>query len=212
MLKTVLAGAAIASLLPAVASAQQAPELSFGVALTSDYIFRGTTQSDGKPAVQAYAEAGLGGFYLGAWGSTVDLGEDEVELDLYAGFRGAFGALDYDLGYVRYLYDESGDCCGEAYLSLDRAFGFGTLGGSAFYDLDLDTTWAELRAGTSFGENWAVDGAVGTDFGSFDLGEDKVAWNVGVTHSLGDLAGLDLRYHDSNVDPGRIVATLALDF
>jgi uncharacterized protein (TIGR02001 family) len=213
MIRTVLAGAAV-TLLPAIAAAQQAPELSFGAALTSNYIFRGTPQSGGEPAVQAYAEGSLGDFYLGAWGSTVKFGDDQVELNLYVGFRSSAGGLDYDFGYVRYIYDESGDCCGEAYLALDYGLGaLGSLGGALFYDLELETSWAELRAGTEFGGFWAADGSIGTDFGSLELGgNDKVAWNVGVTRSFGALVKADLRYHDSNYDPGRLVATLVLDF
>lgn len=213
MMKRLVAAAALL-LVPGLAAAQESPEISFGVALTSDYIFRGTSQSGGDPALQGYAEAGLGGLYLGAWGSTVKLDEDRAELDLYAGYRGAIGELAYDLGYVRYLYDESGDCCGEAYVSLDYAFqGVGTLGTSVLHDPEFDTSWAEIRAGRELSEAWAIDGAIGTDFGTLELGDDdKLAWTVGVTRAIGELAGLDVRYHDSNYDPGRFVATIALDF
>lgn len=213
MIRTVLAGATIA-LLPGLAAAQQVPELSFGTALTSDYIFRGTTQSDGEPAVQGYAEAEIGGFYFGAWASTLKYDDDRVEVDLYAGFRGGIGNFEYDIGYVRYFYDETGDCCGEAYLGLDYALdGLGVIGGSLFYDPDTEGSWAEVRIGTELGASWAVDGAVGTDFGSLEPESDeKVAWNLGVTRALGDLAALDLRYHDSTSDPARLVATISLDF
>lgn len=211
-MKKILAVAMLA-LAPDLAAAQQSPELSFGGALTSDYIFRGTTQSGGEPALQGYAEASVGAFYLGAWGSTVDLEGDQAELDIYAGYRGEIGSLAYDLGYVRYFYDDSGNCCGEAYVSLDYAVdGLGTIGSSVLHDLSFDTSWAEIRAGREIGDVWAIDAAIGSDFGTLDLGDDKVAWTVGVTRAISELAGLDLRYHDSNYDPGRIVATIALDF
>ena len=49
------------------------PELSYGAAVTSNYIDKGTAQSDGKPAVQGYVEGAYGIFYGGVWSSTVDI-------------------------------------------------------------------------------------------------------------------------------------------
>ena len=37
-------------------AAQEAPELSYGAAVTSNYIFRRQTQSDNRPALQGYVE------------------------------------------------------------------------------------------------------------------------------------------------------------
>ena len=68
------------------------------VALTSDYVFRGVSQTDGKPALQGGIEfASEGGFYAGAWGSNVSWLSDlsttaapissSLELDVYGGYR-----------------------------------------------------------------------------------------------------------------------------
>jgi len=56
-------------------SAAQADEFSFGgsLALTSDYIYRGLSQSNGETAFQADLHlATAGGTFLGLWGSTRD--------------------------------------------------------------------------------------------------------------------------------------------
>ncbi|MGB0127715.1 MAG: TorF family putative porin [Rhodocyclaceae bacterium] len=88
--------------------------LTANAGLVSDYILRGISQSQHKPALQGgvdYAHAS--GLYVGLWGSTVEWVDrsdyvyhdgNHVELDLYGGFRGAAGDFTYDLGLVRYYY------------------------------------------------------------------------------------------------------------
>lgn len=213
-MKRLLLAAALAAAPAAAPRAETTPEFAFGLAATTNYIFRGESQTDDRPALQGYVEGSLGGFYAGAWASNVRIDDDRIELDLYAGFRNTVGALDYDIGYVRYLYDETGDCCGEAYLALDYAFAeTGAFGGAYFYDFDAGTSWLDVRAGADVGELFALDGAIGTDFGTLDLGrDDKIAWNLGATRALTEILSVDLRYHDSNYDPGRLVLTFAADF
>lgn len=96
-----------------LAQAQTAtPEssLSFNVGATTDYRYRGISQSRLKPAVQGGIDyADKSGFYVGAWGSSIkwikDVGGDaSAELDLYAGYKGAVGDVSYDLGFLRYEY------------------------------------------------------------------------------------------------------------
>jgi uncharacterized protein (TIGR02001 family) len=194
--------------------------LNYGVAVTSNYISDGTTQSNDNPALQGYVEGSYGMFYGGLWSSTVDFGDDaelggdQVEFDLYAGIRPSFGDLSLDLSYYRYLYDDSGDCCGEFVLIAEYPVAdFGAVGAEFDYDPVGDTRWGELAGALTFAEVWEVGGAVGSDFGSEEWGkDDKVAWNAGVTRGLGDFASVDLRYHDSNYDPGTAVLSIFLDF
>ena len=85
--------------------------VSSTITLTNDYDFRGVSQSAEDPALQAsidYADENSG-WYVGAWGSNVDFGDDtDFELDLYGGITGktAMG-LGWDAGIVLYTYDES---------------------------------------------------------------------------------------------------------
>ena len=64
-------------------------KLSGIVAVTSDYRFRGISESALQPALQAEVEAEVGDdFYVGAWGSRVDFKDNQntsVELELYGG-------------------------------------------------------------------------------------------------------------------------------
>ena len=45
---------------------------SFNIGATSDYVFRGISQSDNDPAIQGGIDFGCGILYAGAWASLVD--------------------------------------------------------------------------------------------------------------------------------------------
>lgn len=106
------ATSAFAALLAAPAHAG----VTGSIALTSDYLFRGVSQTDQDPALQGGIEyAHDSGFYAGAWGSnvswlsdTVVVGDDisnSLELDAYLGYRGKAGEIvSYDVGVLTYYY------------------------------------------------------------------------------------------------------------
>jgi uncharacterized protein (TIGR02001 family) len=86
-------------------------DLAFGAALTSDYMFRGITQTDHEPALQPYIEPSYGIFYGGVWASNVDYlaPEPDAEVDLYFGVRPEIGLLSTDFGFLHYLYPDASD-------------------------------------------------------------------------------------------------------
>ena len=62
---------------------------------------------------------------------------------------------------------------------------------------------------------WTVSGARGKQW--LDVSDDYTTWNIGVGYALTDKGGVDVRYHDSDVDgvPGaedRIVGAVKLTF
>jgi len=85
--------------------------LTANASVTTNYVFRGQTQTDDGPAIQGGIDyAHPSGFYAGAWGSNVDfpgLGSG-LEYDLYAGFKFAV-AQDFkmNVGYITYNYTDS---------------------------------------------------------------------------------------------------------
>ncbi len=91
-------------------AAAPASSLSFNVGATTDYRYRGLSQSRLQPALQGGVDyADKSGFYIGAWGSTIkwikdSSGESNVEIDLYGGYKGAVGDVAYDVGFLRYEY------------------------------------------------------------------------------------------------------------
>lgn len=100
-----LAGTALAPL-PALADGG----LAFNVGAVSDYRYRGISQTRVKPALQGGVDYTLGGFYVGAWASSIkwikDFGGDaSVEIDLYGGYKGEIVKdLGYDVGVLTYQY------------------------------------------------------------------------------------------------------------
>jgi uncharacterized protein (TIGR02001 family) len=91
-------------------------EFSFNAALSSDYRFRGLSQSRLDPALSAGADYvhNPSGWYLGTWLSTIkwtdDLGGDgHLEVDVYGGKRGNVTKdVTYDIGVLTYYYPSNG--------------------------------------------------------------------------------------------------------
>lgn len=122
------------SVLTAPAMAQ---DLSFNAGVTSNYIWRGMTQTNDNPAFQAGADLGFdSGFYLGTWASNVDFGDDTTyEWDVYGGYAGEANGISYDIGYIAYIYDGNEDLdFAEVYASI----GAGGVSFSMAYQVDND--------------------------------------------------------------------------
>ena len=120
-MKSILAVLAVtlaASALPAMAAdeapaepaAAPADPLSFNVSVTSDYRYRGISQTRLKPALQGGADYAFdSGFYIGTWLSTIKWvkdggGKSDVEWDLYGGYTGTAGDFTYTGQIYYYLY------------------------------------------------------------------------------------------------------------
>ena len=96
--------------------------LSANVALASEYVFRGVSQTSEGLAIQGGFDATCGSFYVGVWASNLDWGpalrpgpDDDftatnwasIELDSYAGFKGKLWRFAWDLGVIYYAYPNS---------------------------------------------------------------------------------------------------------
>jgi hypothetical protein len=85
-------------------------DLAFGAGLTSDYIFRGISQSNHNPSVNAYFEPRYNvspylQLYAGVAGSSISFpNRAAAEIDGYAGIRPTFGPLSLDFGGIVYWY------------------------------------------------------------------------------------------------------------
>ncbi len=116
MKKTILTSLATAGLL---ASAGAIADVSGNISLTSDYVFRGLSQTDEKPAIQGgFDYAHDSGAYLGVWASNVDFedgDEAEIEIDLYGGMTGTMGDLGWQFGGIYYNYPGVADSSGLKY-------------------------------------------------------------------------------------------------
>lgn len=200
--------AALAALFLPCAAAAQGLSVYAGVALTSNYVSDGFTQTDDGPAIQPYVELDFNGLYAGAWGSNVDFGdEDDFELDLYVGYRGEAGIFSYDISYYRYYYNDSGFCCDEAILSLGVSPTDSlTLMATLSRDLEADET------GAGVGIEFAVSDALTLhgEFAENAAGQYDYAV-VGVSYALFEEGSLDLSWHKAEDEDGILALTLSFD-
>jgi uncharacterized protein (TIGR02001 family) len=207
------------------ASAQDA-DVAFNVAVASDYVFRGVSQTDEDPAFQAGVDLALAsGFYAGGWVSNVDFGDDtSAEFDVYGGYRTELEGFALDFGVIGYLYVGEPSNAEYDYVeykaAISRAIGPVTAGAAVFYSDDFfgadeEAVYVEANAAFTPAEKWTVSGAVGQQ--SLDVSDDYVTWNAGVAYALSDVYTLDVRYHDTDVEnvdiyDGRVVATIKAFF
>jgi uncharacterized protein (TIGR02001 family) len=201
--------------------------LTGNISLTSDYIFRGISQTGGDPALQGGIDYGhASGFYLGTWGSNVGWIEDyqgydsgNLELDFYGGFRSGIGdtGLTYDLGLIQYWYPgERGGAVDadttEIYAALGwkwfsakysyslsgETFGFADSEGSGYFDLSASLPLGE--SGVTLGAHWGTFSFANNDPVDYD------DWKISATYDLGKLGELatgmtvGLMYTDTNAD------------
>ena len=91
-------------------------DTSLNAAVTSDYRYRGISQTRLQPAMQGGADYvnNPTGLYLGAWLSTIKWTRDAggsggTEWDIYAGKRGDLvKGVSYDIGGLTYVYPSTG--------------------------------------------------------------------------------------------------------
>ena len=168
MLKKLLVVATLTGLSGAV-FADETPASPFGLsvtgtaALTSDYRFRGVTQTFNDPAVQAgFVLSHASGAYAGVWGSNVDFGGTaHIELDPYIGYATTLDSFAnkplLDVGLWYYAYPS-----------------------------ESDLNWLELYGKLTF-KDVLVQGAsllTAVNYTNDYAGKDEDSWNVNATYSV----------------------------
>lgn len=142
-----------AALAVTLAHAEEASDLvvSANMSATSNYIWRGMTQTDDSPALQGGFGVDYKGIYATVWGSNVDFGDTttSMEADVAVGYKGAFENLGYDIGIVQLMYPNDTDTYNfaEAYFGLTYDFKVFTLG--AKYYAGINTNDVDV-----VGEDW----------------------------------------------------------
>jgi len=218
----------VAALTLTVAFADEKSDLgvSANVAMTSNYVWRGMSQSDDSPAIQGGFDLDYKGLYAGVWGSNVEFGSDSdanMELDTYAGYTNEIFGVGYDVGYLQYIYpnDSKNLNFGEAYLGL--SYDFKVVEISAKYSLGVDTDHTDtadewkpqdcIEGGVSVPLPWdmSVDATVGNYVHS------GVYYLASVTKSVGQfdfsVAYTGINYDDSaKDDDANVVATVSASF
>ncbi len=114
--------------------------ISGSATLTSDYRFRGVSQSDEGMAVQGgFTISHESGLYAGTWGSNLagwgTFGGANMELDIYAGYKLPVGEGTLDVGGTWFMYPSGADTTDfvEFYAKLSGAVGPLSLTGTVAY-------------------------------------------------------------------------------
>jgi len=172
-------------------SAAAQAELSANIGVTSNYIWRGVTQTNDGAAVSGGIDyANDSGFYAGTWASNVSWVNGE-ELDLYAGFGGESGSLGYDLGVIYYMYPS--DTTDSDFMEIYGSLTFSAFTAGLAYTIDKETSagsdndlYYYLSAGTELSDGWGVGATIGHY--NFDGGStsDYTHVQLDVTKSAGD--------------------------
>jgi uncharacterized protein (TIGR02001 family) len=194
-MKRILFAASALAALAFAGSASAEGAFSYNIGVTSDYVFRGITQTDGGAALQGGVDYSNGIFYAGGWASNVDFADYEV--DLYLGVKPVVGDFTFDLGLVSYQYGDEMLNSTEAKAAVSYPFYKGTIGAAYFHNLDFDdTTYYEINAAYPLSEKFSVSGAIGEQ----DLGGAKyTVGSVGVTYAITPTLSLDGRFSDTNI-------------
>jgi uncharacterized protein (TIGR02001 family) len=144
--------------MPAIAQVADA-SITGNVAVTTDYIFRGITQTWGRPAIQGGGDLAMkNGFAAGFWASAI--GRESypggaMELDLYASYGTAFGKdWSWRAGLYGYIYP-GGDLDHAKPALPSRSFN--TLEANAA----LTWKWLTLKYNRSLTDSFAIDGEQG---------------------------------------------------
>ncbi len=214
--KVALVAATLA--IPVIASAQepQVP-ISANVTFTSDYVFRGVSQTNERFAVQGgfdWASAATG-IYAGTWASNVDFdSETSVELDGYIGWTKSWGDFGADVGYLHYNYPgESVLNTDEVYAKgswkwftlgyyhtvSDRAFGIEDGKGSGYFNAAAEYTFPMgLALGGSYGTTMFDGSTAGVPNDTADYDDYKIY--LGYSDSVYTGLDYELAWTDTDVD------------
>ena len=208
-------------------------DIAFGTAFTTDYVLRGVSQSNRRPAVQGYVEPRYTvndwlQLYVGMWGSSLATYNANAEIDLYGGARLTYGNFGLDLGYVYYYYVDGGnlgvtayDSYGEFYAKPSYKFnnwlsiggvidggnnnnnGFGIVGSKTAYFYAGNATIT--LPWTPAGITMSINPEIGRQVVDCTGCTSYTYWDVGLVLNY-KAATLDLRYWDTNMNPDVVPA------
>ena len=159
-------------------SADSPHEFSANVTLSTDYLFRGISQTNGNPAISGGFDYGhSSGVYAGTWASNVEFGDDStLEIDFYGGIAGD----SWDIGGLYYHYPASDAA------DIDYFEAYGSLGHT--FEGALEPS---VGVTVSYSPDWTL--TPGTD-------ADAIYVNPTLDFSLAGGFGLGLSYGYQDVD------------
>ena len=189
-----------------------AAEVSMNIGVTSNYMWRGMTQSGNSTAFSGGLDwENESGFYAGTW---VSEAWTDYELDLYGGYGGSIGDFGYGIGLTYYTYPSDDEV---DFLELGLSGSFAMLNFGLDYTLSSDiddTSGAEtfidgdMHYYVGAGFDLEQDFSVGVTIGAYAWEDDGVGgadldftyYQIDLTKSAGDFGDVTLSMSDSNID------------
>ncbi len=214
-------------------TAPAAPTPEFAItgsaAIVSQYRFRGLSQSDNKPAVQAsFTVTDKSGFYLSTWGSSASANNSPIniggtEIDVYGGYSHTFATsgVTADGGVYGYIYP--GAVAGnyyEIYGDLSKSYGpiTGKVGvnfapAQNVFNFNFTSSarsntyvYGELSFVPTSLPAFTVHSHLGHTGGGFDYGKQYLDYVVGASYKWKsltlDLSGVGTNISSANVNTG----------
>jgi uncharacterized protein (TIGR02001 family) len=208
----------------ALSGAALADDFSWSASLTgtSDYVFRGISQTDEDPTIQGSITLSYGMFYAGAWASGLDFGDDaQLEVDWYAGIKPTWdhsplGPVTFDFGVIYYAYP--GYSLGDSIEYVEYKAGYSissvfikglTTGTTVFYSPEysgeVGEVWTtESVASYALPKFWVFDPTISGLLG-WQTGEPSEGYNGGAP-------GAEDEYYYWNAGLSLAVENLTFDF
>lgn len=184
-------------------------EVSANFGATSNYLWRGVTQSGNAPSLSGGLDySDESGIYAGTWVGTVDWTDETsdakgAEVDFYLGYGGESGDFGYDVGFIYYYYPSTGyedSNFGELYFNGSYGgFGFG-VAYTATSDADDDAPFGtgDLYYNVSYGFDLPNEYALGLTYGYYDFDTPTSESDYG--HFQLDLSKGDFTFTISKAD------------
>lgn len=216
----VLSAALAAGMATAAQAGDNKLEFSGSATFTTDYMFRGLTNTSNNPAVQPEFDATYGMFFVGMWGSNTDFG-DGIEIDYYGGIAPTWGNFTFNVTALEYTYPSANSIdYFELKAGVAWASGAWSLSVNNYYSPDF---------GQVFGPSDAIEGSVGYAFNgkifnffspsvsgllgfqSYDtIASDYTYWNAGLTLGFLDHWSADIRYWDTDYSDAECVTNIGI--
>lgn len=201
-------------------------DLTGNIGITSNYVFRGISNSDNHPAFQGGLDYNHdSGFFVGTWGSSVDFDDNDeasIEWDLYGGYAKTWNGVTLKGQFLYYLYPGVHGALGRAYdfweLQGSVAYtlaGVNLSGGIAwandFYGASGDGLYVQAGASIPLLQYFALEGHVGhqsIDDNARYGAPSYMDWSLGVSASFQGLK-LGVYYIDTNLSKGECFGGLS---
>lgn len=191
---------------------------------TNNYMFRGITQTDDKPALQGgfdYSHAS--GVYLGTWASNISWldasGKSSMEWDVYGGYKFNAGPVAFDVGVLQYAYPGS-KVNGVTSADTTELYGAASwLGFTAKYSHAVSDLFGTTDSKGSYYPELNYANEIGAGFtASAHVGRQHVKngvsyndWKLGVSKEIFGLT-VGAYYVDTDISKPRGVVTIGKSF